>query len=59
LRKIYATPPPSFKNAYIPLKYLLKVVGQNRTNIFLKCKVKLGKIWSKLGIKDGGSCPKL
>jgi hypothetical protein len=34
-------------------------VGQNGTDICLKLKVKIGKIWSKFGIKDGRSCSKL
>jgi hypothetical protein len=31
--------------------WYLPKVGQNRTDICLKLKVKLGKIWSKFGIK--------
>ena len=32
-----------------------KLIGQNGTNICLKLKVKVGKIWSKFEIKDGQS----
>jgi hypothetical protein len=34
---------------------IIQNVGQNGTNICLKLKVKVGKIWSKFEIKDGQS----
>jgi hypothetical protein len=42
-----------------PIIQTLVKVGQNGTDICLKLKVKIGKMWSKFGIKDGRSCSKL
>ena len=59
-----STPPPPPNNPNIgqswsKWNWYLPEVGQNGTDICLKLKVKLGKIWSKFGIKDGRSCSKL
>jgi hypothetical protein len=35
---------------------MLVKVGQNGTDICLELKVKIGKIWSKFGIKEGRNC---